>query len=252
MALQLDLVRSELPGWPVHWHERVDSTMNVAAKLAAAGCPHMTAVGADEQTAGIGRHGHRWHSEPEAGLYISVVLRAGDASQPALMLALGLAVQQAIERTCGVAVDLRWPNDALCSGRKCAGVLAHLHDTAVIAGIGINVNHGDFPPELREEATSLRISSGRAVSRELLLIAVLEELDAVVRRLAEDGPAEILRSFARASSYVSGKRVVVMQDGETLRGVTAGLDAKGFLKLREDSGRETLILAGGVRPEGPR
>ncbi len=249
MAFQLDVVRSELPGWPVYWHAQVDSTMNEAARLAAEGCPHMTAVGADEQTAGIGRHGHRWHSEPDAGLYVSAVLRIGGCSQPALMLALGLAVKQAIERTCAVPADLRWPNDVLCAGRKCAGILAHLHDAVVIAGIGINVNHTTFPMELRQEATSLRLAGGHPVSRERLLIAVLEEVDAVLPRLAEGGQAGILRSFAAASSYVSGRRVVVRQDGQTLRGVTAGLDSQGFLKLREDCGRETLILAGGVRPE---
>jgi BirA family transcriptional regulator, biotin operon repressor / biotin---[acetyl-CoA-carboxylase] ligase len=54
-----------------------------------------------------------------------------------------------------------------------------------------------------------------------------------------------LREFTNTSTYVSGKRVRV----ETgLQGVTCGLDPAGFLRVREDNGAETTILAGGVRP----
>jgi BirA family transcriptional regulator, biotin operon repressor / biotin---[acetyl-CoA-carboxylase] ligase len=54
--------------------------------------------------------------------------------------------------------------------------------------------------------------------------------------------------FSRASSYVTGRRVCVDQDGSTLRGTTGGLADSGFLILRGEDGRENLIVAGGVRP----
>ena len=54
--------------------------------------------------------------------------------------------------------------------------------------------------------------------------------------------------FARASSYVSGRRVCVDQDGSVLRGTTAGLNDSGFLILRGDDGANNVIVAGGVRP----
>ena len=66
--------------------------------------------------------------------------------------------------------------------------------------------------------------------------------------LVEAGPGAILREFARASSYVHGRRVVV-EDGERrLTGSTEGLDPSGFLILRTESGERELILSGGVRP----
>ncbi len=86
------------------------STMRDAAALASQGCAHGTAVVAEEQTSGIGRHGHSWHSEPAAGLYVSVVLRLPETT-PILTLALGLAAVDAIRDTAGVVCDLRWPND---------------------------------------------------------------------------------------------------------------------------------------------
>jgi BirA family biotin operon repressor/biotin-[acetyl-CoA-carboxylase] ligase len=233
----------------VEWFASIPSTMTVAARLAREGCPSGTVVGADEQTAGIGRHGHSWHSEPRAGLYVSVVLRLNLASDalPLVMLALGLATQQAIAEATGLAPDLRWPNDVLLNEKKCAGILAQFEGDAVIAGIGINVSHDGFPPDLAPLATSLRLA-GATVSREQLLAALLRSIDEACRILSIDGPAAIRAAFLRASSYASGRRVRVEQDAGIVEGVTAGLDLSGFLVVRQDNGIETVILAGGVRP----
>jgi len=191
-------------------------------------------VGAEQQTAGMGRHGRQWISEAGAGLYISIVLAAKPV--PVIMLALGLATREAIAG----GADLRWPNDVLLNGKKCAGVLAQLEGDTIIAGIGINVSQTEFPDDLETPATSLLLE-GQTVSREDLLVALIESVDRYTR-LSSD---EILRQFTSASSYVSGKRVRI----ETgLEGVTCGLDPAGFLRVREDNGTETVILAVGVRP----
>lgn len=247
--LDIDFVRAQLPTRRIDWFATIGSTMDEAARLAAAGCPSGTAVVAEEQTAGQGRHGRRWHSEPGSGLYVSVVLRVAlpADSLPVLTLALGLAAADAITHTTGLQPDLRWPNDIMFDERKAAGILVQLTDSVAIAGIGVNVNHAAFPPELAAEATSLRIASGRPQSREGLLVALLPAIDRFSRLLEERGRAPMLDLFSRASSYASGKRVRVEQPGGTLEGTTAGLDPAGFLKLRAADGSESLILAGGVR-----
>ena len=98
--LDLASVQRQFPGRRLEWFDSVDSTMREAAGLAAEGCPGGTAVVAEEQTAGQGRHGHAWYSELGAGLYVSIVLRPGLAmdSLPVLTLALGLAAADAISR----------------------------------------------------------------------------------------------------------------------------------------------------------
>ena len=223
--------------------------MTRAAELARSGCPSGTVVGADQQTAGIGRQGHRWHSETEAGLYVSIVLRlsVGANRLPLVMLMLGLAAQEAIIELSGRAADLRWPNDVLMRGKKCAGILAQFEDGAVIAGVGINVGHAAFPEEIAPLATSLRIEGAR-VGREDLLAALLKAIDEHAKILLDQGAEAILRLFARSSSYVEGRRVRVELDGATIEGITCGLDPSGFLRVREDSGKETTIFTGGVRP----
>jgi BirA family biotin operon repressor/biotin-[acetyl-CoA-carboxylase] ligase len=219
------------------------STMTDAAALASRGEPHGTVVVAEEQTAGIGRHGHAWNSGPDGGLYLSIILRLhlAPADLPALTMALGLAVQKALDDLAGVCCDLRWPNDVLLNDRKLAGILVHSTETdALIAGVGINVNQTAFPDDLRAIATSLRIETGREHSME----AVLDRVVAESLRAAQLTKREILKQFSAHSTYVTGKEVEV--DGRT-RGVTAGLDDDGFLLLNTPSGIERII-SGGVRP----
>jgi len=250
MPFDVELVRQSWPQ-PVFYFATIDSTMLEGARLAEAGCGQGTVIVADEQTAGQGRHGRHWHSEANAGLYCSIVLRPGLApdSLPVLTLALGLATADAIAEATGLACDLRWPNDVILDGRKVAGILVQLLDSAAITGIGINVNHAAFPAELAAEATSLRLIAKRQFSRESLLIALLGAADRYCAILAgEHGKQKILDIFSRRSSYARGKRVQVEQGATVVEGTTAGLDPCGFLILRKDDGTEDLVLAGGVRP----
>lgn len=224
--------------------------MTEAARLIEAVIASDALVGADEQTAGQGRHGRSWHSEPGAGLYVSFILKlAVDLPDlPVVTLALGLAVQEAILKVTDEAPDLRWPNDVLIGGRKVAGILVHLHGTSLIAGIGININHREFAPELRATATSLALSSGRSYSRDELLQQLARSVRFFTDLLEHEGKEPILQLFSQASSYVSGRKVAVDHETGVLRGITDGLDSAGFLWLREENGRRTLIRAGGVRP----
>lgn len=250
MAFDVQTVSDRLQGRAVLWMEETDSTMNDAARLAAMGALSGTVVGAERQTAGQGRLGRNWHSESGLGLYPSLILRVSLPPDhlPIATMALGLAAAEAITSTTGVAVDLRWPNDVLVGDRKVCGILVQQHHDALICGIGINVNQVAFPDELAPIATSLRIAAGREFPREALFIELMQSIDRHIEILLNQGKEPILKLFTQASSYVTGRRVVVEQGEVLLRGTTAGLDDSGFLVLQEDDGKRTLILAGGVRP----
>jgi BirA family biotin operon repressor/biotin-[acetyl-CoA-carboxylase] ligase len=242
VAFDVARIRAQFPDREIVWIASTASTMAEVPRLAPCGV-----VVADEQTAGQGRFGRRWHSPQGAGLYVSIAL-APRGVTPALTLALGLAAAEAVTATAGLSCDLRWPNDVLVGGKKCGGVLVQLHEAAAIAGIGINVNQTAFPEELSSLATSLRLETGRDHSREDLLIALLHSVDRHVELLARQGSGAVLDLFASASSYVRGRRVAVDSGGEILRGSTDGLDPSGFLWLRLKDGSRRLILSGGVRP----
>jgi len=252
MRLNIEFVRRQFPGRDLRYFESIDTTMREAALLAEQGAESGTAVVADGQTAGQGRHGHAWISEKGLGLYVSVLLRPAlrRESSPTLTMALGLATAEAIAKATGVICDLRWPNDIMIGDRKAAGILTQLVESAAVAGIGINVNQMRFPDELAEEATSLRIASGSQQSRETILIELLPAVDRYVEILEENGSPAILDLFSRRSSYASGKRVVIGKGPSAVQGTTAGLDASGFLVVRKDDGSDETILAGGVRAAG--
>jgi len=248
MPLDIQSLRSHLPTRELHYFDTIDTTMREAAAAAAAGAPTGTTILAEEQTAGQGRQGHTWHSEKSSGLYLSIILRPRQAAAPpTLTMALGLAIAEAITNSTGLPCDLRWPNDVMINNKKAAGILAQLTESAAIAGIGINVNHSQFPPELQLEATSLRLESGHTQSREHLLLELLPAIDRYAALLADHGPDPILELFTTRSTYATGKRVVVRQGESLLRGTTAGLNAAGFLVVRKDDGSDEIILAGGVR-----
>lgn len=205
--------------------DRTPSTMIEAARWAEEGAPHLSAVVADEQTAGQGRHGHSWLS-PRGGLYVTFILRL-QTPAPILTLALGLAVREAVDTPC----DLRWPNDVMIGARKLAGILTTVHGDAILAGIGVNLCDPGHP-----EAAWLE-----GVSRD----ALLERLHKQVAVHLELEPAEVLRLFTQSSSYVLGRRVTVEGLGT---GVTDGLTREGFLRLLRDDGSRVTVYAGGVRP----
>ncbi len=248
MPLDLEALRRALPGLVVHWFPRVTSTMDVAARLASAG--ESGVVVADEQTAGRGRLGRCWHSEAEAGLYATFILRLPlrPEDTPVLTLALALATGEAIARVADLACDLRWPNDVLLDGKKCAGILVETAEAAFLAGIGINVNHTRFPQELAAHATSLRLAGGRPCSRERLLVELARTVQAFTRMLVEGGSQPILEMFSRASSFAKGRRVRVEAQAGPVEGITEGLDTSGFLRVRTERGERLLVRSGGVRP----
>jgi len=164
-------------------------------------------------------------------------------------------VWEAVHEVTGVEADLRWPNDVLCGDAKVCGILIEMHAEAtrvqhIVAGMGLNVNQREFPPELLPIATSLRLESGRDWSRVELAAALLKSLDREYRAFVADlGVArrDVLRRFELHSSYVRGRAVQVDEDGG-YHGTTVGLDARGFLQVQTEAGIKT-VLSGGVRPK---
>ena len=250
MPLDVPQIRRLRPQNVIHYFPKVDSTMMQAACLATARAPHGTVVLAEEQIAGVGRLGRSWISHAEVGIYCSILLRLAvpPASFPIASLVLGLSTAEAIQKATSLACDLRWPNDVLINEEKVAGILTHLVDNCIVAGIGINVNQASFPAGLRTPATSLRLASGGQVqSREKVLVALLESVDSFSSMLVSQGARSILRAFSSASTYALNRRIVLEESGA--KGVTAGLDENGFLLVRFDSGKLERLAAGGVRPD---
>ncbi|HEY9138286.1 MAG TPA: biotin--[acetyl-CoA-carboxylase] ligase, partial [Terriglobus sp.] len=237
------------------FHDRVqhfttiDSTNTCALADAQAGAVSGQVYIADEQTQGRGRGGHVWHSEPDRGLYLSMLVRPELHSSDVLKLSMitALAAAEAIKEMAGKRVlDLRWPNDLVIGqqpARKVGGILTEAASSSsglvrhAAIGVGINLNQAEFPADLADTATSLRIALGASINREQVVIAFLRQMDKELKQLQPDVAAEesVFQRFERESSWVRGKRVRVAED-EGYTGKTAGLTAEGLLRIQCDDG----------------
>lgn len=237
----------------LHHFPTIGSTNTYALEQAQAGDPHGSFYIADEQTAGRGRSDHQWHSAASQGLYLSVLLRPEIAPADLIWIPLlaGLAAHRAIHEVTALTADLRWPNDLLVGPRKTGGILVEAQTesgrvTAVVAGVGINLHQQSFPPKLATEPTSLDLETGRETSRQQLLVALLHALHEELGALrSQQALATIPARIAAISSWVEGRRVTV-HGPQACTGVTAGLDARGFLRVRTAEGVVT-VTTGGLR-----
>ncbi len=209
-----------------HAHLRsTDSTNERAKELALAGAPHGTLVTADEQTAGRGRDGRVWTAPPRTALLMSLVLRE---LEPVLPLTAAVAICSALPVTCAI----KWPNDVWHDSRKLAGILVEgrPQEGWAVLGIGLNVSTTDFPGDLRETATSLRLAGSDAAA-DTVLARLLDELARWLRAPA----ADVLSAWRRRDALLG--RPVRWEGGE---GLAAGIDESGALLVDTGAGRVAL------------
>jgi len=193
VALRLALLRPGGLYTAVDCRDTTGSTNADVAAAARSGAAEGLVVVADEQTSGRGRLDRAWSSPPRAGIAASVLLRPGEAVAARgwapvplsgyghLPLLAGVALVAAVRRLARVDAVLKWPNDLLIGGRKCAGILAETvpgrdgGPPAVVVGTGLNVSlrETELP---RPDATSLRLSGASCVDRDQLLSAYLGDL----------------------------------------------------------------------------
>lgn len=230
--------------------ESTASTNDDAWDAWGAGLGDGVTVIAHQQTGGRGRGGRGWVHAPGLGLAMSCALHLGcDVRQAGVLpLAVGLAVARACERM-GATVQLKWPNDVLAQGRKLAGVLCEMRrdprgGEVVVVGIGIDVRQRreDFPPELRDTATSLALL-GVDVPVEVAAAEVLDALEPVWDEAQEGDRDAVLEAWSARAAFWGGPVTVRTPTGP-LTGVAQRLDADGALVLRLESGVETTVLAG--------
>jgi BirA family biotin operon repressor/biotin-[acetyl-CoA-carboxylase] ligase len=246
-------LKGNLFGKRIYHFFKADSTNRIALELGHAGEPEGALVIAEEQTAGRGRVGRTWHSERATGIYATLLLRPklAPVQAPLLTMMAGLSARTAIADATGAAVDVKWPNDLMVSGKKIGGILTEMHAEPsqvrfVIVGIGINVNQDKFPAELSATATSLRVETGKVQSRPDILIRLLREFENDYNRLLQEGAASIVKRFEEVSSYARGKRVQVTNGSAAFTGVTAGLAPEGLLRVQRDGGEVVTVVAGDV------
>ena len=192
MDLRQETLQTTFIGCEIEHHAQVASTNDIAIARGKSGAAEGTLIIAEHQTAGRGRYGRRWDAPSGKCLLVSVVLRHRLLrDQVALPNLIGaIAIAQAIRTRYELDARIKVPNDVRIKGKKVAGVLTELvyddqRQPFFVLGFGVNVNSilADFPLELRETATSVRIAAADARNRNVeicrtsLLCAILCQLE---------------------------------------------------------------------------
>ncbi len=255
MAKLLNGLETTVMGQKLHIFDQLDSTQTMAHRLVAEGAPEGTLVIAEEQTAGRGRMGRKWHSPRGKGIYMSLVLkpRVPVFFTPQLTLLTAVAVCRAIRKFVGVDVGIKWPNDLLIAGKKVCGILLEISGDDerlkyVIAGIGISANlePEDYSEELRKIATSLAIEKGEPIEREALIQAILKDFEELYQLYNEQGFAPI-RMLWEALSVSLHKAIRVQSPArEWIEGIAESIDDTGALTVRTADGNRFRVFSGEV------
>ncbi len=234
-------------GWRVVRYDAIDSTNEEGRRRALAGESGFLWIVAGEQRAGRGRRGRNWVS-PRGNLYASALLidPCRHALAPQLGFVAGVALAEAAEDVGASEGRLKWPNDLLLDGRKCAGLLVEgvaLPEGRLACVVGVGVNCASAPEDVGCPAAILADRDGRAVTADELLPRLIARFEETLTRWRSGAAFAEIRSAWLDRAAGLGEPIRVAGARGTREGTFAGLDADGRLLFRGERGIETIEAA---------
>ncbi|MDR1620022.1 MAG: biotin--[acetyl-CoA-carboxylase] ligase [Clostridiales bacterium] len=232
---------------------RTTLSTNIEAKrLAQQGAAHGAVVAGEEQTAGRGRLGRGWVNARGLDICLSILARPNIETRYAarFTIATALGVYR-LTRQYGLNAGIKWPNDVLVSGKKICGILLELEGTldrlsAVVIGLGLNVNNPAFAPPLDQTATSFALEMGRVTPRIEVLANLLNILEPLYEDCAtEAGFAGILRAY-RENCQTIGREISITGIHDSVCGIARDVGDMGKLLLQTPDGRMHTFATGDV------
>jgi BirA family biotin operon repressor/biotin-[acetyl-CoA-carboxylase] ligase len=214
-------------------------------------------LAADEQTAGRGRRGRRWHSAPGCGVLFSLGLPLQRAARDlgGLSIVAGVAAVRALRALGADDAALKWPNDLLARGVKLGGILVQTRAQGAgsAAVIGVGVNHRgaqDLGARLRRGVAALEDLLRPLPERNAVIGALARELLAALRAFDAEGFGSFRDDWEALHAHAGQRLRVRLANGRVLAGVAAGLAADGALQLRTRGGLR-VVRSGSVTRARP-
>ena len=236
-----------------HYEHTLTSTNLVLKDMAKQGAPHGSLCLCECQTAGRGRMDRTWSSPEGQGVWLSVLLRPHMPVEnaPLVTFCCALAMTKAVREVTGLDAKIKWPNDLVLNGRKLCGILLEMGFDAqgyyVVAGTGLNVRRGAYPPDLAERATSIE-EWAEIPDRGAVVAAYLAALEEALSAVEQQGFAGIAEGFRR-ECITLGSPVHVLGTDCTFTGMAEDIDETGALLVRTE-GELRRVLAGDVSVRG--
>jgi len=240
--------------------ESCGSTNDLARKkgaLGAGAAPHGFWISARIQTAGRGRMGRSWQSEP-GNLFLSIILRPADTRHWTWIPLLGAVgvVELLASGQYGswdpARFSIKWPNDLWMDGRKFGGILCEAVSSAeagsfIVLGLGLN---GAVAPEGLDQPTA---SLGDAAAADRLREPIADWISAAVTRLDREGPDFLVRAYEKRAAFRPGDEIAWSSAGTKFTATVRGLGLRGELEVVMPDGALKSLYAeevSAVRPPG--
>lgn len=241
----------------VHF-DSITSTNTKAKELALKGEKEGTVVIAEEQTAGRGRLGRSWISPKGKGIWMSILLRPNiSPANAAKITQIGAASVCEGIREIGIDVKIKWPNDITANGKKVCGILTEMSGELntvnyIVIGIGINANIdlSDFPEELIETATSLKVVSGNGIDRKKLVSNILNKFEYLYKELVEENSISKSIKTCKESSAILGKEIRIISKNNEEIAKAIEITEEGELIVEKHDGQQKKIISGEISIRG--
>ncbi len=256
MSMELKTFETAWAGKTCLCFDTLESTNDYGKILSEKQKVHGTLIVADTQTAGKGRRGRVWQSPKGSSVSMSLCLEPKLPTERAagLTLVMALSVASAIEEVTGEKAMIKWPNDVVLNGKKICGILTEMflreRDYVVIIGVGINVNILEFPPEIRNIATSLCLECGEKISREDLMKATMKHFESFYEKYEVSGDFSLLKGQYEKRLVNRNSQVRVLDPKEPFEGIAKGIDELGNLLVLCEDGQLKSVCSGEVSVRG--
>lgn len=248
-------------GRKVFFFNETGSTNTDAKRFAEMGEPHGATVVADMQTAGKGRRGRGWQSPAGTSVYFTILLRPDFAPDKASMITLvmALSVAQAAEKMTNLDIKIKWPNDIVVNKKKICGILTEMSTTPemneiqyVVVGVGVNANNTPehFSEEVSQMATSLKMETGKHISRAALIEQILTCFEQNYEIFRKTLDMSGLQAAYQEHLINIGAQVRVLDPAGEYTGISKGIDPYGELIVEKDDGESVRVYAGEVSVRG--
>lgn len=241
----------------IHFNS-IDSTNTKAKELSSLGEENGTVVISEEQTVGRGRLGRNWCSPKGKGIWLSIILRPDiDPMNVAKITQVaGAAVCKSL-LDMGITTYIKWPNDIVINRKKACGILTEMSGELnlvnyVVLGIGINVNidEQEFPEDLKETATSLKIEHGKAIDRKELTGKILNNFELLYENFLNTSSLSASVEICKKHSILLGREIKIINRNSTTIGKAIDVDNDGRLIVQYENGNTEAIISGEVSIRG--
>jgi BirA family biotin operon repressor/biotin-[acetyl-CoA-carboxylase] ligase len=249
-------LETKVLGQQAYYFDSIDSTQSQAMKMVNESKKEGTIIIAEKQTGGRGRSGRQWIS-PKGGIWFSIILHPKfDISNTTLFpIASSLALSIAIQKTCKISTELKWPNDLTIKGKKLAGMLIDasfesnkIENLVLGVGINFNVNVKEIEKVLKKTPNFYGVSSlndqKNKTSQIELIQSFLLELEKVYEELNNNQIKKIITEWTKRSSTI-GKKVEMNTLNGKISGKAIKIDEDGGLIIK-DKDKTNKVFAGDI------